>query len=527
MARYKETVHPLVRPDDKANEVFAMLRYSVLLLTLLIAGAARAEDERGSDLVGALKLRVERAVKAVRPSIACILVSRSEAYRKAPYWGVQTDPEKEALLGRFDAAAAARSVPTSAPHRARILRTIAQHDLSDPTTVPESYGSGFVIDRSGLILTSAHVVRHATKIYVRLPDKRGSWADLQACDPRSDLAVLKLLDPPADLKPVPLGDGSAIRTGQFVISIANGFTAGFRQSDDPTVGWGLVSKLRQRLDPAKNLNEMERHKITLHHYGTLIRTDAQTTPGCSGGALLDLDGKVIGLTTALAGIRGNQPGGFAIPIDASTRRIIEVLKKGEEVEYGFLGVVLHNDSRFGVRIYRVTPGSPASRGGIMPNDQIVSVNGHPIRENDDLFLYVSMALAGTTARIEVSRGGGLTQTRTVKLAKFYVPGKVIAAKRPPARFGLRVDYTSILTQRNPFPNFNRSMPDGVVVREVIGNSAADRALLQPDKVITQVNGRPVHSPAEFNEAIARTGKKVELTFLTSDGRSERLTLEEK
>src|SRR6185312_15964803 len=94
------------------------------------------------------------------------------------------------------------------------FRAIASLDLSNPDNVPESFGSGVVIDAvQGLILTQAHVVRKATKIYVRLPGRRGSWADIHAADPRSDLAVLKLIDPPPNLKALRLGDGSKLRKG--------------------------------------------------------------------------------------------------------------------------------------------------------------------------------------------------------------------------------------------------------------------------------------------------------------------------
>lgn len=494
-----------------------------ILMLLTLAALGRADDE----IVRAMTGRVARAVREVRPSIASILVSRSEAYLDAPYWGIKANPEPQGVLGRFDPEAAAKLVPTSAPNRTRVLRAITQHDLSDPSNVPESYGSGFVVDRSGLILTNAHVVKDATKIYVRLPDKRGSWANIHACDPRSDLAVLKLTDPPADLRPLPLGEGNHARTGQFVVSIANAYAPGFRGDAEPTAGYGLVSNLRRKIPGGEN--ELDRHKRTLHHYGTLIQTDAQTTPGCSGGALLDLNGKVIGLTTALAGVRGDRPGGFAIPLDANTSRIIDVLKRGEEVEYGFLGVELHGPGMAGVNVVRVTSGSPAERGGIRGGDRIVSVNRNKITELDDLFLHIGMALADNSVTVEVARPfGGGTHTCKVKLAKFYVPGSVIASKRPPARFGLRVDHTSILTQRTPFHNIRRATPVGVVVREVVPESPADYARFDTSKVITHVNGRRVTSPAEYYLEVARTpDKKVELTFLTSDDQPAKRTLEEK
>src|SRR5262249_17489038 len=148
--------------------------------------------------------------------------------------------------------------------------------------------------------------------------------------------------------------------------------------------FGTISNLRRRAPG--NLNEMERSKITLHHYGTLIQTDGRISLGCSGGALVGLDGKVFGLTTVLAGIPGSDsPGAQAIPLDADTRRIVEVLKRGEEVEYGFFGVVL-TDRRVwngrGARIARTAPGSPAEAAGVWPGDVVVSINGKAVKDND-------------------------------------------------------------------------------------------------------------------------------------------------
>ena len=234
------------------------------------------------------------------------------------------------------------------------------------------------------------------------------------------------------------------------------------------------------------------------------------------------------MTTAIAAVAGEQPAGFAMPFDANTRRIIDVLKRGEEVEYGFLGVSLQEQDGIridtGVRLLSVMPGSPAFRAGLRAFDVVKAIDGKAVRDNDDLFLYVGMALAGNPIRVEVNRNFG-PKTFTVTLAKFHVPGKVIAAKRPAARFGLRVDYNSVLAQRTAFSQ--RWPADGVAIREVVPGSAADKARLQPDKLITHVNGRAVLTPAEYYKAVARADKKVEITYSKSDGQPERLTLEEK
>lgn len=498
----------------------------LLLVFLLLTPLARGDD----DVLRALEARVTRAARENGPSIACVLVSRSDAYHKAPHWGVPPDPDRPDRLGRFDAAAARRLLPEDAPRRALALRQIAEHDLSADDAVPESYGSGFVVDRSGLVLTNAHVVKNATRVYVRLSGKRGSWADIHALDYRSDLAVLRLLDPPEGLKPLALGDGGAVSTGQLVLSLCNAFAPGTRDYE-PTVRSGKVISLRQS-PPGQKLDEAQLFRATLHGYGTLIQTDADVTPGCSGAALLDLDGKVIGLMTALVGITGDRPGGYVIPIDRPTQKIIDVLKRGEEVEYGFLGVIIDQPRRFGrvvpdgVYLFKVAPGSPASRSGLRAGDVIIGVNGKEVRKNADLFLHVGMGLNGSTAAIEVRRGFG-TQKFNVKLGKFYVPGPVVASKRPAARFGLRVDHASILTQRNPFPAFARPLPDGVVIRDVVPESPADRARLQPDKLITHVNSRAVPTPADYHAEMARAGNRVKLTVVSSEGRSLDVTLDEK
>ncbi len=493
-----------------------------LLLALASTAPARAAEERGDVLIRALERKVMAIAEKASPSVVCIYVSRSDLYYKAPYWGTPDSREYPGQLGTFDAGTARKKVPTDAKHYKRILRTIAEHDLADPNVVPEAFGSGIVVDRKGLVLTCAHVVKNATRLYVRLPGRRGSWANIYASDPRSDLAVLKLLDPPDDLEALELSKGANVRQGQFVLSLSNGFAPGFRPADQPTLSYGLISGLQQAIPLPNGLENTPREKITLHHYGTLIQTNAQTTPSCSGGALLGLDGTVIGLSNALAGVRGDQSGGFAIPIEARTRRIIDVLKRGEEVEYGFLGVGVN--SRWpGTRVSQITPGSPAQKAGLMVGDRIVSINGHAVRGNNDLFLDLGLTLAGKTARIEVARGG-VTRTYSVTLAKYYVPGPVVAANRPPARFGLRVDYTSIPSQRNPFLHWGRGPGEGVAIREVVPGSPADKARLQPDKIITQVNGKDVRTPAAFYKEMAQAGDKVELTYLNSQNRPERITL---
>jgi S1-C subfamily serine protease len=151
----------------------------------------------------------------------------------------------------------------------------------------------------------------------------------------------------------------------------------------------------------------------------------------------------------------------------------------------------------------------------------------PIRDNDDLFLNIGIHLAGQPIRLVVARSAdGPRRTVTANLAKFYVPGPIIASRRPAAPCGLRVDHTSILSQRNAFPAL-RHIPHGVVIREVLPNSPADKAQLQPDKVITRVNGKVINTPSEFYAAMDRAGGPIELRIQDGEGREERVSLEKR
>jgi S1-C subfamily serine protease len=486
-----------------------------LLLVCLLGGPLAAQDRSRMAEFAALQEAVQQAIDRAEPSIACILVSRSEGY---------------GAFGAAPSGAPGQLGPFHAPGLGfgfapdpRLRQKVLSLDLSNPDCVPESYGSGVVIDEEkGLVLTQAHVVNKATKVYVRLPGGRGSWADIHASDPRSDLAVLRLLDPPAGLRALRIGDGSKLRKGTFVLALANPYAAGGRDGS-PSASWGIVSNVRRRAPGmTSDLQGSDRTRVTIHHFGTLIQTDVRLHPGCSGGALLNLDGELVGLTTAIAALSGAEtPGGFAVPMDSGIRRIVDVLRRGEEVEYGFLGVYLPPASYpgAGAKLSDVAPESPAARGGLLPRDVIMSINGIRVHESDDLFLYVGTQLAGNTVQIEVLRGSERL-TRSVKLAKYGVAGTPIASNRPRPRAGLRVDYTSVMAQ-----NLGRGIPLGVLVRDVESNSPAERARLQPDTVITRVNGQTVLTPAEFYERMDRSRGPIRLSYLSSNGAEVSVTLD--
>ncbi len=476
----------------------------VIVLIVLLAGRAPV----GADVVE-LEKTVQEAIKKAEPSIACLLVSRSPQYKQ--YEPRQPPADKPGWLGEFPRIRS--ELEDDAPKR--------KLDMSHADYVPESYGSGIVIDPSGLILTNAHVVRGAVKVFVRLPGGIESYADIHALDTRSDLAVLKLngrLVQP--LKPLAFGEGETVKKGQFVIALSNPFAAGFRDGD-PSASFGMVSNLRRRIVSLPG--ERDRKRLSLHQFATLVMTDCRLTLGCSGGALINLKGELVGVTSAQAALTGVEtPGGFAIPLTVGVKRIIEALGRGEEVEYGFLGVSFSPSSR-GVLISDAIKQSPAERAGLSGGDYILSVDGVPVRDIDDIFVAIGTMLASNTVEVEKARSpSGPGQKVRVTLAKYYTQQPFIASTRPKAFGGLRVDYTSLTVQRGAFPF--TVVPDGVLIRDVEAGSPADRALLQPDKVISHVNGRPVMSPREFYRIMTDVRGDVELTLRKSEGGFDKVTL---
>lgn len=452
------------------------LSATLMLLAILVPGTlGRAEDRTALRSALALEEAFQEAIRKAEPSVVCILVSRAD------------------------------------PHAARVR-------LEDPEYVPEAYGSGVVLgirDGKGLILTNSHVVRGSTQLYVRLPGGKGSTARLFNNDVRSDLAILQL-EKPWPVEPIKQGDADSARKGQFVLSIANPFAAGF-QDGSPSVSWGIISNIRRRAPGKPPANEQDRTRTTLHHYGTLLQTDARLNLGCSGGALVNLKGEMIGLLTAQAAIVGSESaGGFAIPINARMKQIVGRLLEGREVEYGFLGVQFMRGERYvrwqqnGVMV-RVIKGSPIAQALSRYSDTITieQVDGVPVHNADELLFAIGSLLAGTKVKLTVA---GFREALTVTLAKYYLPGPVVAVNRPPFVHGLRVDYTSVLFQR---ANWNDEIPRGVYVSEIEPAGAAEKAQLK-DAIITGVNGQPVHTPAEFYRVAAQ--KRGPINLKLNDGK---------
>src|SRR5499425_392493 len=234
-------------------------------------------------------------------------------------------------------------------------------------------GSGVIVDPRGFILTNAHVVENAAEIEVRLSDDRKFPGKVVGRDPKTDLAIVKIEAGASALPVAELGDSDKLRIGQWAIAIGNPFGL------DRTVTVGIISATA-------------RTRVGLATYENFIQTDASINPGNSGGPLLNLDGRVIGVNTAI--VASGQGIGFAIPINMAREVMRQLIARGRVVR-GWLGIVIQdmNDDlaqSFGVRekggvlVADVMRGGPADSGGLRPGDVIVEFGGSPIKEVPDL-----------------------------------------------------------------------------------------------------------------------------------------------
>jgi S1-C subfamily serine protease len=451
----------------------------------------------------ALQKTVHQVLDGAEPSIVALGISRSEQFADFGE-GPSNTPGK---LGGFNVQRFRMFDP-----RAELAKKL---DLA-ADAVPDSYASAVVIDSTGLLLTTYHAIDKATKIYARGPGLgKGSYCDIVAADARADLAVLRLINPPGNLKAIKLVEKYSTRKGDWIITLGNPFNAGFKDGS-PSASWGIVSNLKRRqIAPATD----DAKPKPLNQYATLIQTDARTNIGCSGGAVLNLNGELVGLTTALPGTAGGEgAAGYAIPMDRLYRKIITTLVDGREVEYGYLGVrfsVENVPGQKGVMISDSPAGLPAAKAGLRGGSTIVEINGNPINDRDDLIYNINAGLADQVVEI-VARVGIRNETYKVRLAKTQNNEPFIASIRPKPVHGLRVDYTST----GGTEGFNVS---GVLVRELQVDSPAAKALGEWNNrarlIVTQVNGEAIESPTDFYRLTEKQAS-IELTVVEAGRRGE-------
>jgi serine protease Do len=332
------------------------------------------------------------------------------------------------------------------------------------------------------------VVEDADKIQVQLFDDQNKKYDATVVghDPLTDSALIKLKDAPPNLPTVQLGDSDALQPGDWVMAIGNPFNYGH------TVTVGVVSFVGRpfREIPGRNIN--------------MIQTDASINPGNSGGPLLDTNGRVVGINTAI--LSGGQGGGnigigFAVPIN-TVKNLLPQLRKGQIVR-GYLGVFMQNvtpdmvkglglSKAEGVVVAQVEQDSPAGRAGILPGDVIVKFNGTDVKDSDQISQLVTATAPGTQVKIEVYRDGQ-PKTLTATVTQLHLEDQENGEPTGQTHYGLSLsNVTPNMADRLGLP----SGTDGALVQSVQQGSPADAAGLQPGDVILEVNRHTVHNAAD-------------------------------
>lgn len=429
-------------------------------------------------------------------------------------------------------------LPFGRPGNPRMIRGGASEpdDPRDPEFVPKEFATGVVIDAKGLILTAYHCVLKGDLHKITTINRKLFNTSIYAADPRSDLAVLKV---DADQKiadddfvPIKFGDAKKLRKGQIVVTLGNPF--GIARDGQVSASWGIVSNLSRKLGPKPQGEEP-----TLHQFGTLIQTDARLNWGTSGGALVNLKGEMVGLTTSLAAGGGfEQAAGYAIPIDDTFRRVVDTLKQGKEVEYGFLGIspgkIVRPEmaaGRHGLMVHNVTPDGPAARAGVQDGVMVTHINGEPVYDFDDLRLLVGRFAAGATTTLTYEQPEfGQTRVATVALAK-YRKHSLSKAREPiisvaePMWRGLQVDYATAVVELR-VSRFTR-ITTRVAISEVLPDSPAAKAGLATGMFLSNVGNTPIDSPADFRNAVAKLKGPVTLQIIGDFDSPRYLTVEEK
>ncbi|MCK9460372.1 MAG: DegQ family serine endoprotease [Proteobacteria bacterium] len=359
----------------------------------------------------------------------------------------------------------------------------------------QAAGSGFIIEKDGLVVTNHHVVDGATEIEVQLADERRFDAELVGSDERTDLALLRLRGAKG-LPTVEFGDSDRLRVGDHVVAIGNPFGL------DHTVTAGIVSA-KERV-------------IGAGPYDAFIQTDASINPGNSGGPLFNLEGQVVGINTAI--VPQGQGIGFAIPSSLAEELLVS-LRSGGKVVRGWLGLVFQPldealAKAFGVErdkgalVADVTAGSPAEKAGILVGDVIVEVDGKALESARRLPALVAKLKPGTKAPVTIVRQG---KRKKIDVEIGEMPAEIAGdAPKKAGKPGEGATAAALGFSVRPLDEGMRRRlgaagVDGVVVAEVDPESPAAEALRSGD-VISELNRTAVRDVAGF-EALAKGLKK--------------------
>ena len=501
------TRHTIGKYDMKTNRLSSLLlhRRTLLLAALLLAaGTGFAVDKKGElnrrsehpqvqinvdstpvDRNGGLRTSFSDVIEQAAPSVVKVFTSTEVKLSQSPFGPGMDDP----FLRRF-----------FGPR----MQVPGRRQQAPPQT---GLGSGVIISADGYILTNNHVVENADEVRIALYDEREFKAEVVGTDPKTDLAVLKIKAD--DLPYATVADSDNIKVGDVVLALGNPFGIG------QTVTMGIISATG-------------RSTLGLD-YEDFIQTDAAINPGNSGGALMDADGRLIGINTAILSRSGGNNGiGFAVPTNLA-RNVMESLIENGRVVRGFMGVAIQDVdqdlakafgliSSQGALVSQVTEDSPAEKAGLRSGDIITKFNGKNVAGSRQLKLMVSQTLPNRDVPVELVRDGA-AETLAITLGE--LPGDRMmsdAGKTHDSSTdvldGVMVDDVDPTTRRR------LNIPDqigGAVVLRVDPASPSYRSGLREGDVIMEIDRKHVSNARDAVELSEDVGNEVLLKIWSRGG----------
>lgn len=405
-------------------------------------------------------------------------------------------------------------LPENSPFNDFFRRFLEEDDDSEESIEefrPRSLGSGFIFDKSGLVLTNHHVVEGADEVIVRLSDRREFIAEVIGSDKRSDIAVLKI-DADEELPVVEIGSPEELEVGEWVLAIGSPF--GF----DYTVTAGIVSAKSRNL-PSEN-------------YVPFIQTDVAINPGNSGGPLFNLKGQVVGVNAQIFSRTGGFMGlSFSIPIDLAIE-VSDQLRDTGVVTRGWLGVLIQDVTRdlaesFGMEkpqgalVSRVLPDSPAEAAGIQVGDIIVKFDGRSLPDSSSLPPVVGRVKVGNQVKVNIIRDG---KAKVLRVRIGQLPGE---AEARPASLNKRQDNGSkeigrigvIVSDLTDSQRKDAEIGDTGVIASEVERGPAARAGVRKGDIILKVDQVDIKSAKQFRDLIEELpdGKSVPLLVQRNGG----------
>jgi len=452
-------------------------RCLVFLLVVNLSGPAWAADKIVSQSPQQIQLSYAPVVRRAAPAVVNIFTREPEPASAAP---LKNNPNYRRYLGDED------------------------------ETAQTPLGSGVLVDPTGTIVTNEHVIHEAGQLTVVLNDRRQFDATVIRADERTDLAVLKINTGADPLPYLEIRDSDELEVGDIVLAIGNPFGVG------QTVTNGIVSAL------ARTVNGLASER-------TFIQTDAAINPGNSGGALVSLDGKLVGINTALYSEGGGSIGiGFAIPT-ILVRAVLAQPTTGRTLAHPWLGASGHSVTVgaarrlglprvSGVVIDDIVPNGPAANAGLAAGDVVLSIDGKPVDDDEALHFRFATMPVGSVARFGIWHHGQPGEVKISLIAPPEVPPRNVTP--------IKSSWLSGVTVANLSPALADELQvedtSGIIVLDVPRVAPAARQRLKVGDIIEAVNGQPVATVGDLQQALAHAGAVAKIG-VSRDGRMMQIT----